>query len=82
LNRFGGILNDEPQIVEFEWLGKIIVSAGFDGFNRHALRAVSGDDDHERAVAVIAFDFTEEIEPAHSGKVYVEEEQVWFVLFE
>ena len=34
------------------------------------------------AVAVGAFDLAEEIESAHAGEVYIEEEQVWFVLFE
>jgi hypothetical protein len=43
---------------------------------------VGRDDNHERRVSVCVFQFSEEIEPAQAGEVYVEEQEVWFGLFE
>jgi hypothetical protein len=58
------------------------MSAGFNGFDCHALRAMRRDDDHERRVSVAALELTQKIETAHAGKIYVEQEQVGFVLFQ
>ncbi len=82
MNCFGGVLDNESQIVELEWFGKIVIGAGFDSLDSHAFGAVGRNDDHERAVAVCGLDFAQEIKTAHAGKVYIEEKQVRFVLFE
>src|SRR6185503_11858312 len=82
LNCFGSVLYDEPEIVELERLRQVVVGAGFNGFDGHSLRAMRGDDDHERAVAVSGFDFAEKIEAAHSREVDIEQEKIGLVLFQ
>ena len=77
-----GVFDYEPQIVKLEWLRNVIVGARFYGFNRHAFRAVRGDDDHERCIAVCAFELAEKVQSAQAGKIHIEEEQVRLVLFE
>ena len=82
MNCFRCVLYNQAEIVEFERLGKVVVGAGFDCFDGHAFRAVRGNDDHEWAIAVGAFEFAEKIEAAHSGKVYIEQEKIGLVLFQ
>ena len=74
---FERVLDDEAQVVDLEGLREVVVSAGLDRLDCHALRPVGRDHDDERRRLAPGGKLAQEVEAALARQVHVEQQKVW-----
>ena len=57
LHGLESVFDGETQVVQLERFGEIVVRAGLDSFDGHALRAVRCDENDERSIIVCLLQF-------------------------
>ena len=73
---FERVLDDQTQLFNLERLRQVIVSAGLNRFDRHALRTVGRDHDDERRRLALGRKLAQEVESVLARQVHVQQQNV------